>query len=559
MSAKWMRILGIGALLLNVVMLVYFFHIKNSFLMDEIFSYGHANSTQGAFAVPQVDSHWNMLDFGRGLMNQRLPGSFFHHYITVQPAEAFRYEHIWENLAEGVHPPLFYVLLHTVCSFTPNVFSKWQGAILNIPVWLILLWMLFKLAKSVLKDEYLSWMVVAFYAFSQAGLDTAIYIRGYLLQTLWAVCLIYQVIRLLQTCQDSWIRWLKIGLFSLAGMLTQYNSIVFSAIVTVLAMIVLAYQKEWKLLGKLAGVMLLSVYVFLLIFPQAISVLAHSERGDQVRGFIMQSLPSSWAACWQFISRALYPESYLTKLWSGSTSYWIIWYFGLLTIVLVKYQRHFKSYWIEWIGIVVLLMTAFVNLYMPPMKTYSIRYVMLLMPLATLVTISYIHEGVSYVFSHREQLGKWLMLGLVVLNSVSVRFQSNSPYMLYTKGENPFKDKHVLVVTMVPTKIYEMFDWFQTASTVEIWQDLGENIVLPKKLIQTNDYIVHMNIDAEFLAYVGDSDANTPFKVGIIENSALVAPLPVEEEYQNKIKFKNIVKKGQRFYDIFQISLENNV
>ena len=68
-----------------------------------------------------------------------------------------------------------------------------------------------------------------------------------------------------------------------------------------------------------------------------------------------------------------------------------------------------------------------------------------------------------------------------------------------------------------------------------------------------------MNIDAEFLAYVGNSDANTPFKVGIIENSALVAPLPVEEEYQNKIKFKNIVKKGQRFYDIFQISLENNV
>lgn len=211
---KLFYVASILLLIINLIFIVCFYRQKTSYHMDEIFSYGHANSTNGAFLVRGIDSYLSADDMDAYLYNRWLDVSAIHDYITVQPEERFKYKHIFENLAVGTHPPLFYILLHTVCSFTPNLFSKWQGATLNILLWIMLLIAIYRLSARFFKDKYSALLPVVFYAFSQIGFDTVLFIRGYLMQTLWAVCLMYNTVCLLQEKEVTKKRSIK--LFSLS-------------------------------------------------------------------------------------------------------------------------------------------------------------------------------------------------------------------------------------------------------------------------------------------------------------------------------------------------------
>ena len=147
------------------------FH-KENFHVDELWTYAHANSTQDAYLSPRIDSYLKYVK--TDLFYRWIPGEAFHDYLTVQPEEAFRYGHIGENLAKDVHPPLYYWLLHTVCSFFPDVFSKWQSAGLNLVLWVLTLAALFKLARILLPEPGAALAAVGIYAFSLMGLETAV-------------------------------------------------------------------------------------------------------------------------------------------------------------------------------------------------------------------------------------------------------------------------------------------------------------------------------------------------------------------------------------------------
>ena len=114
-------------ILLNLGMIIHFFTLKTSYHVDEMFSYGHANSSTGAYLVKGIDANFNIEDIEKYLLNRWFDGSVFHNYLTVQPEERFKYSYIFENLAVGVHPPLFYILLHTLCSFTPDILANGKG------------------------------------------------------------------------------------------------------------------------------------------------------------------------------------------------------------------------------------------------------------------------------------------------------------------------------------------------------------------------------------------------------------------------------------------------
>lgn len=77
--------------------------------MDEVWLYGLANSKNYAHLFMQEgwDADW-------------IEPSYFENYIEVQPGEEFSYGAVFRNQTEDNHPPLFYLVLHTVSSFFPN-------------------------------------------------------------------------------------------------------------------------------------------------------------------------------------------------------------------------------------------------------------------------------------------------------------------------------------------------------------------------------------------------------------------------------------------------------
>ena len=46
--------------------------------------------------------------------------------------ELDNYKYVYDLQSYDVHPPVYYFMLHTVCSVMPGVFSMWQGIGLNI-------------------------------------------------------------------------------------------------------------------------------------------------------------------------------------------------------------------------------------------------------------------------------------------------------------------------------------------------------------------------------------------------------------------------------------------
>ncbi|MDO4742669.1 MAG: hypothetical protein Q4B04_01365, partial [bacterium] len=115
MIKKNFHINSIGIILLIVVLviqttaLVHMGFEKRGLHIDEVYSYILSNSHDSAKIIyeNQVWTKW-------------LSGDDFKKFVTVEKGEQFSYGKVYYNNTLDAHPPLFYFLLHTVCSLFPG-------------------------------------------------------------------------------------------------------------------------------------------------------------------------------------------------------------------------------------------------------------------------------------------------------------------------------------------------------------------------------------------------------------------------------------------------------
>lgn len=94
---------------------------KEGYYIDELWSYGLANSYETPF-LQEVEDYmetWHHTDF-------------YEQYLTVEPDRTFAWNSVYSNQARDVHPPLYYFLLHGISSLFPEKFSKWYGILINL-------------------------------------------------------------------------------------------------------------------------------------------------------------------------------------------------------------------------------------------------------------------------------------------------------------------------------------------------------------------------------------------------------------------------------------------
>ena len=119
-AEKRKRLLWGGAflllLLLQLLLLIYYGSRKSGFHEDEFYSYYSTNKTAGLFVN---DREW-------------IDRDSYRNEFVVLPGEQFRYGIVKQMQSWDVHPPLYYYILHTVCSLFPGVFSKWLGIAVNL-------------------------------------------------------------------------------------------------------------------------------------------------------------------------------------------------------------------------------------------------------------------------------------------------------------------------------------------------------------------------------------------------------------------------------------------
>ncbi len=278
-------------LLCNCIML-WIFANKSYMHVDEIWSYGLSNSYKKPFlfdwciGTGEIGSEVRnykledgeedpfFTDKNNAFYEQWHSGKEFNDYLTVQEGQRFDYADVYHNQTCDIHPPLYYFLLHTVCSFFPDSFSIWYGACINLFFYALSIIALFFLGRQVFNSDKKALLAAAVFGLSRAGLSTAAFLRMYMMMSFFTILLAYLHMRLIKNYKLKYVA--LIFAVNLAGFLTQYYFYIFSFFITASVCFYLLFKKQIKRLLIYAFTVLASVGAALLVFPAAI---VHTTQG----------------------------------------------------------------------------------------------------------------------------------------------------------------------------------------------------------------------------------------------------------------------------------------
>lgn len=213
-KGKLFLILGI-LLMLQVIAAFCFCMKKTGFHYDEYYSYYSSNVTWGL--VP-TDREWK-------------DGSEIKNEFAVLPQERFQYPTVVRMQTYDVHPPFYYILLHTVCSLTPGVFSKWAGLALNllffVGSWFLLAGLAWQLAGKAENGKPAFRRAAVFFTCLLYGFNPAVFsgimlMRMYMLLGFLMLLLTWLHVRALEERRRGRKFWLPVIITIYLGFLTHY-------------------------------------------------------------------------------------------------------------------------------------------------------------------------------------------------------------------------------------------------------------------------------------------------------------------------------------------------
>lgn len=212
-------------LLLQLGLLLYYGDKKAGFHEDEFYSYYSTNKTAGLFVN---DREWLERE------------SFFNDFVVLS-GEEFRYDVVAMMQSWDVHPPVYYFLLHTVCSLFPGIFSKWLGIAVNliafVPCFVLLWYLSFSVVtagvpesgkeKAKKRGIYLAFLTCMFWGFCPAVISGVMFIRMYQWLTLFVLLCACLHIRAMKRGKFGMEFLIPLALTVYLGFLTQYYYIIF--------------------------------------------------------------------------------------------------------------------------------------------------------------------------------------------------------------------------------------------------------------------------------------------------------------------------------------------
>lgn len=287
------------AAVIAAVMLVALFWCvkKNDFFMDEIGTYGLSNSYYAPFLqyVPEDNT----------LTNKVVTREQMQEYLTVSPEDAFRYDSVYYNQTQDTQPPLYYMLLHTMCSIFQGSFSKWLGLSINLALYLGTLLILYRIGRMVLESRLYACAAVLLYGLSYGGLSTVLMVRMYILLTFLTVCFAFFAIRLYQgdyrkSCYAG------IGLTIFLGLFTQYFFIMFAFFFSAAYCLNELRKRNWKRFFLYALFAFGGIFVFYFSYPCVLDQLfADRLVSSKTAAENMLDIPGMMLSIYSFIMQTL--------------------------------------------------------------------------------------------------------------------------------------------------------------------------------------------------------------------------------------------------------------
>lgn len=394
-------------------MMLFIFGQKKQFHIDEVWTYALSNSHEKPFLFfwqigsGEIGSESRTYQLKEGeedpffndsrntFYEQWHSGEEFHDYLTVQENQRFDYSGVYYNQVCDIHPPLYYFLTHTLCSFFPDTFSKWFAASLNMLFFSLSIIVLFFLARHLLNSDKKAILACMVWAFSRCGISNAVFLRMYMLMTLLVLLLAYLHMLMVENFKAKYI--VLIFAVNVCGFLTQYYFYIFSFFITASVCFYLLFKKKFKQLFIYAFTVIASVGTAILIFP---ATLVHLERnaytGRANSGFAFGSNKLITYLIQDYTGLAEYRRTIVADLLPVAVIILISAYLLIAYKKKINLKDKFKAFLCNIradyaILIISMFVSGFVTMELAPaMPWFNDRYIFPLLPLFSIPFISII-------------------------------------------------------------------------------------------------------------------------------------------------------------------------
>ena len=270
LNKKQVTILLILICTLQLILSILIGSKKNFLFFDEVFSYPAANN------VESIGYEFHQ--------NQWMDSTWFDNYMGVDAEHRFDYSIPYNNQVSDVHPPLFYLFLHTASSFVPNQFSMWAGLFFNLVFFIISAITLYFLGKEVFGNPVCGLLTAFLYGISYGGLNTFVYIRMYMLMIMMALLHIWVYLKYFEQEKIPVKGYVFLILTMVGGVLSQYYFLFIAFALGLWYGVKFILEKKYQTLLKYLGAVVVSAAVSLLIWPSMIRHLFAGGRGKEAQG-----------------------------------------------------------------------------------------------------------------------------------------------------------------------------------------------------------------------------------------------------------------------------------
>ena len=262
---------------------VYFGYQKEDFFMDETFSYTLMNMKEGAGMIqtaPEFNNIW-------------ISGDKIKNMLVVGKDEVLRYDIVYYNQTQDVHPPLYYFLLHTASALSFGNFTKWTGIILNILIFIGISFALYVIGKKVFKSTIWAIVLVAIYGVSTGAIFSTIFIRMYELLILFVLIYLNKIIDILkmnviENKNISKKDIIQLVTIFVLGMLTHYHFIIISVLISLVLFIIMLFKKvKISRICTYVGINILGLLIYSAIYPSFYIHMFGTHRGTESAGNLL--------------------------------------------------------------------------------------------------------------------------------------------------------------------------------------------------------------------------------------------------------------------------------
>ena len=420
LTEKYWRLICLVLCICPIMLALYFGFQKQGYFVDEVWSYGLANSKNYAHLFMQEgwDADW-------------IPPSYFEHYIEVEPGEQFSYGSVFRNQMEDNHPPFFYLVLHTVSSFFPGKFSKWFGIAPNLFYLLVTNIFLYKILRRLTENKWLAISGMLFYALSAGAVSCTIYIRMYMMLTIWMMILLYIYMKIYERESIRYIDFLICSIVTFAGCMTQYYfyiAVFFSAGTFGLLLLL---NKNWK---KIIGFIIANLGALLLVyisFPISFTKILgkDNDRGVQAyQSFFDHSyILEKFRTFYQFMNQQLYDGMLSVILFSVVA--------GCIMIVvycLIKHKKLELNHEKLFIIVPIVVCIGYLTIMTLVAPYQSDRYIFIIYPISVVCIIYGINKILDAVHIPERYLISVLVVGAILFSYSEIK--NNQVQYLYLES-----------------------------------------------------------------------------------------------------------------------------